>query len=294
MTELLDDMALFVEVAKAMSFRRAAEITGVPNATVSRRISRLEKALGLRLLRRTTRRVELTEAGRWYFERCEPIVEDARLAHRMLGDMLAQPVGILRASLPVDFANIVLLPAIDAFARRYPGIRFEFDLTPRQVDLVSEPFDVAIRMGEPLASSGLIGWLLATLPRGLYAAPTYLQRAGAPDTPEALAGHDCLSFPSGRPRHWSLQSAGRACVVAIDGRFRANNMGMVQRLAMCGQGIALLADILVEEDLAAGRLVRVLPAWRASPVSAYALTESRLLPAKTRCFIEFLRQALKA
>lgn len=234
MVELLDDMALFVEVAKAMGFRRAADITGIPNATVSRRIGRLEKALGLRLLHRTTRRVELTEAGHLYFERCAPIVEDARLAHRMLGDLLAQPVGVLRASLPVDFANIVLLPAIDDFARRYPGIRFEFDLTPRQVDLVAEPFDVAIRMGEPLPSSGLIAWLLATLPRGLYAAPAYLRRAPAPLTPEALAQHDCLSFPSTRTRRWSLQSGGEVRHIAIDGRFRVNNIGMLQRLAVCG------------------------------------------------------------
>src|SRR6185436_12597015 len=122
---LLNDMALFVEVVKARSFRRAADAIGMPNSTLSRRISALEKAIGLRLL------------------------------HEQLGEMLAQPSGLLRVSLPVDFATIYLAPLIAEFAQRYPGISFEFDLTPRRVDMVAEPFDVAIRMGE-LADSQLI------------------------------------------------------------------------------------------------------------------------------------------
>ena len=111
--ELLNDMALFVEVVKALSFRRAGNAIGVPNSTLSRRISALEKAIGLRLLHRTTRRIELTEAGQIYFERCKRIVEEAKLAHEQLGEMLAQPSGVLRASLPVDFANIFLVPSMN-------------------------------------------------------------------------------------------------------------------------------------------------------------------------------------
>src|ERR1700758_4839732 len=114
--EFLNDMALFVEVVKAKSFRRAAEATGVPNSTLSRRISALEKAIGLRLLHRTTRRVELTEAGQLYFDSCKRIVDEASLAHEQLGGMLAQPSGLLRASLPVDFATIYMAPLITEFA----------------------------------------------------------------------------------------------------------------------------------------------------------------------------------
>jgi DNA-binding transcriptional LysR family regulator len=118
----LDDMALFVEVVKAKSFRGAAGVLGTPNSTVSRRISALEKALGLRLLHRTTRRIELTEAGQLYFERSKRIVEEARLAHVELGEMLARPTGLLRVSLPVDFAITYLAPVIADFARLYPEI----------------------------------------------------------------------------------------------------------------------------------------------------------------------------
>lgn len=216
--DLLNDMALFVEVARAMSFRRAAEALGMPNSTLSRRVSALEKAIGLRLMHRTTRRLELTEAGQLYYERCKRIVEEARLAHEQLGELLAQPSGVLRASLPVDFANSTLAPLIAEFARRHPGIRFEFDLTPRRVDLVSEPFDVAIRMGASQDST-LVARLLATLDTHLYASPAYVSRVGPPRQPADLARHEGLLFKAGgggppgacrartaAPRRWRSRS----------------------------------------------------------------------------------------
>lgn len=145
--DYLRDMSLFVEIARAKSFRRAAEALGMPSSTLSRRIHLLERAIGLRLLHRTTRRIELTEAGQIYFERSRRIVDEARLAHEALGEMIEKPGGVLRVSLPVDFGAVFLAPYLAEFCRRYPAINFEFDLTPRRVDLVAEPFDVAIRMG---------------------------------------------------------------------------------------------------------------------------------------------------
>lgn len=287
--ELLNDMALFVEVVKAMSFRRAADATGVPNSTLSRRISALEKAIGLRLLHRTTRRLELTEAGRLYYERCRRIVDEARLAHEQLDDMLAEPSGVLRASLPVDFANIFLAPLIAEFAQRYPKVSFEFDLTPRTVDLVSEPFDVAIRMGEP-KDSNLVARLLARFSGQLYASPGYLKTAGVPAHPAELAEHQCLGFP--KRGGWTLRRDGEEVEVEVGGRYALNSVGMIKRLATLDQGIVLLPVEVVEEDLASGRLLPILPEWQGPPVSAYALTETRLLPAKTQHFIEFLRERL--
>ena len=288
--ELLNDMALFVEVVKARSFRRAAEVIGMPNSTLSRRISGLEKAIGLRLLHRTTRRIELTEAGRLYFERCKRIVDEARLAHEQLGEMLAQPSGVLRASLPVDFANIYLAPLIAEFARRYPGISFEFDLTPRRVDLVAEPFDVAIRMGES-PDSNLIARTLARLPRHLYASPRYLELSGEPSRPADLAQHECLLLRA-QADTWTLHRAAETVEVAVGGRFRLNSIGMIRRLATLDLGIAMLAEEIVAEDLAEGRLRRVLPQWHGTPIPVYAITETRLLPAKTQRFIEFLHERL--
>ena len=287
--ELLNDMALFVEVVKAKGFRGASKATGVPNSTLSRRIGALEKSIGLRLLHRTTRKVELTEAGQIYFERCKRIVDEARLAHEQLGEMLAQPSGVLRASLPVDFAMIYMAPLIAEFAERYPGITFDFDMTPRHVDLVSEPFDVAIRIGEPV-SSHLIARPLASFVPHLYASPRYLKCAGEPIDPADLERHECLNVLKDRP--WVLHREKESIEVSISSRFTLNNVGLICRLATLGMGVVLLTEELVTDDVAAGRLVRVLPQWHGKPVPVYALTETRLLPAKTQRFIEFLKERL--
>ncbi|WP_197427724.1 LysR family transcriptional regulator [Burkholderia savannae] len=287
--ELLNDMALFVEVVKAKGFRSAADAMGMPNSTLSRRISGLEKAIGLRLLHRTTRKIELTEAGQIYFERCKRIVDEARLAHEQLGEMLAQPSGVLRASLPVDFAVTYLAPLIAEFAALYPGITFDFDLTPRRVDLVSEPFDVAIRMGES-ESSQLIARPLASLTPHLYASPGYLERSGEPAKPADLARHECLGIL--RAASWTLRDGRRETTVSVGGRFTLNSVGMIRRLATLDMGIVLMPEEVVADELASGKLRRIMPGWHGVPMHVYAITETRLLPAKTQRFIEFLRERL--
>ncbi|NSL54556.1 LysR family transcriptional regulator [Uliginosibacterium aquaticum] len=289
--EWLNDMALFVEVVKAKGFRRAAEATGVPNSSVSRRISDLEKSVGLRLLHRTTRKIELTEAGQIYYERCRRIVDEARLAHEQLGEMLAQPSGVLRASLPVDFASIFLAPLIVEFARLYPGISFEFDLTPRKVDLVTEPYDVAIRMGEP-EDSALIARRLASLPGQLYASPRYLAQFGTPQDPTELSQHECIGFP--KSGLWTLHKDDETRQVQVGGRFVLNSVGMIRRLALLDVGIILMPREVVAEDIGRGLLQPVLSDWQGSAVPVYALTETRLLPAKTQKFIDFLRERFEA
>ncbi|PTR06741.1 DNA-binding transcriptional LysR family regulator [Nitrosospira sp. Nsp5] len=287
--EYLNDMALFVEVVKARGFRGAADTIGMPNSTLSRRISALEKALGLRLLHRTTRKIELTEAGQIYYERCKRIVDEARLAHEQLGKMLAQPSGMLRASLPVDFAVAYLAPLVAEFANLYPGITFDFDLTSRRVDLVSEPFDVAIRLGEP-ENSQLIARPLAVLPTYLYASPRYLDRSGEPVEPADLERHECLGIL--KTGTWTLHDGTQTIKVSISGRFTLNSVGMIRRLGALDMGIIMMLEEIVTDDLASGRLRRVLPQWHGTPVSVYAVTETRLLPAKTQRFIEFLKEHL--
>jgi len=287
--ELLNDMALFVEVVKAKGFRGAAEALGIPNSTLSRRIGLLEKAIGLRLLHRTTRKIELTEAGQIYFERCKRIVDEARLAHEQLGEMLAQPSGVLRVSLPVDFAVTYLTPLIVEFAKLYPGITFDFDLTSRRVDLVSEPYDVAIRMGES-EDSQLISRALATLTPNLYASPGYLEQAGEPGKPADLEQHECLSIL--RAGSWTLLDGKRSATVSVGGRFTLNSVSMIRRLATLDMGIMLVPEEVVADEVAQGKLRRILPKWHGMPISVYAITETRLLPAKTQRFIDFLRGRL--
>ncbi|UXU85914.1 LysR family transcriptional regulator [Burkholderia sp. S-53] len=291
MNDYLKDMALFVEVVKAKGFRSAADAMGMPHSTLSRRIGELEKSIGLRLLHRTTRRIEPTEAGQIYFERCKRIVDEARLAHEQLGEMLAQPSGVLRVSLPVDFAVTYLAPIIAEFANLYPGITFDFDLAPRRVDLVSEPFDVAIRMGES-GDSQLIARPLAALTPRIYASPGYLARSGEPSRPADLAQHECLSLLRGGTGTWTLSDGQQTATVEVSGRFTLNSVNMMRRMATLDMGIILTPAEIVADELASGTLRRILPEWQGTPKSVYAITETRLLPAKTQRFIEFLRERL--
>jgi DNA-binding transcriptional LysR family regulator len=201
---------------------------------------------------------------------------------------------MLRVSMPEGFANIFLSPLIADFARRHPGISFEFDLSARSVDLVTEPFDVAIRMGEPPISN-LIARPIASLRRYLYASPRYLEHAGVPTKPADLAQHECLRTRTTEADVWALHPVsgkGTTVEVRIGGRFALNSVVMLQRFATLDLGIAVLAEDVVAQDVDASRLCRVLPDWRATPVSVHAVTETRLLPAKTQRFIDFLREKL--
>ena len=286
--KLLNDMALFVEVIKANSFRGAAEAIGMPNSTVSRRIAELERRIGLRLLNRTTRRIELTEGGRLYYERCRRIVDEARLAHEEISELVDNPSGLIRLSMPIDFGVVYLAPLLAEFAERYPHIQFDLDLTPRRLDLIRDPVDLVIRIG-PLPDSQLIARPLGTLQRSLFASPSYLERQGPLGSPEALLQHQCLRMLDAP---WVLQNGAQQLSLAVHGRYLLNNVGMLRRLALLGQGIAMLVDEMIAEDLACGRLQRVLPGWQAPSLPVYAITETRLLPAKVRVLIDFLGERL--
>jgi DNA-binding transcriptional LysR family regulator len=291
--ELLSYMRLFVEVARTKSFRRAAEVLEMPNSTVSRHIAELEKVIGLRLLHRSTRKVELTEAGEVYFKRCQSIVEEARIAHESLLDVVERPSGTLRVSMPVDFAIGYLAPILRDFAKTYPLIDFEFDLTARRVDLQSEPYDLAIRIGPPpTAPSTLVARQIALLPRYLYAAPGYLQQAPPLNHPDDLAHHVvCIGQAATKPQGVlrTLYRGDEQVDVMIVSRFAMNSVGLSRTLALLGVGIAALDTELTREDVALGRLRRVLPDWSLAPVQVHAITETRLLPARTRLFIDFLK-----
>ncbi|EIN0285733.1 LysR family transcriptional regulator [Salmonella enterica subsp. enterica serovar Newport] len=290
MDDHLKDMAFFVEVVKAKGFRSAADALGIPNSTLSRRISELERVIGLRLLHRTTRKIELTEAGQIYFERCKRIVDEARLAHEQLGKMLAQPTGVLRVSLPVDFAMTYLASLIAEFAALYPDITFNLDLAPRRVDLVSEPFDVAIRIGES-ENSQLIARILTSLTPRLYASPGYLARTGEPTKPADLEKHECLNLL--RSNAWALHSGKKTAKVIVDGRFTLNSAGMIRKLATLDMGIILMPEEIVADELRNGTLIHILPEWYGAAQPIYAMTETRLIPVKTQIFIEFLRERLQ-
>ena len=289
---VLHDMTLFVEVARTGNFSRASTKLGVPGATLSRRIAAMEQRFGVRLFDRTTRRVELTEAGRRYFERCGDLVDQARLAQEALRDAAEGLTGNVRVSMPVDMGVNHVGPLLPEFTRRFPGITFELDLSPSHRDLVGEHVDVAIRIGA-VKGDQLIVRRIGTVEMLLFAAPTYLERRGEPQQPADLVEHECLNLPApGREARWRLLRDGAAMEVTVCGRLATNNLGLMRMLAERGMGIAVLSHALARDAVNAGRLVQVLPGWTLPPLPVHAVMSSRLQPASVRVFLDFLAARL--
>ena len=288
----LRDMTLFVEVARTGSFSRASANLGVPGATLSRRIAEMERKFGVRLFDRTTRRVELTDAGRRYFERCGDLVDQARLAQEVLRDAAAGPTGHVRVSTPVDMGVNHVGPLMPEFTRRFPGITFEFDLSPTHRNLVGEHVDVAIRIGT-VKGDQLVVRRIGTLEMLMFAGPDYLERRGEPQQPADLIEHECLHLPApGRNAQWRLLRDGATVDVTVHGRLATNNQGLMRTFAERGMGIAVLSTVLARDAVNAGRLVHVLQGWTLPPLPVHAVTASRLQPASVRAFVDFLAARL--
>lgn len=285
----LQDIALFVEVARTRSFSHAARNLGVSSATLSRRIAALEQRAGARLFNRTTRRVELTNVGERYFERFEHLADEARRAQEAFHEEARRPTGHLRVSMPVDFGIDRIAPLLPAFVRLYPGISFEIDLSPQHRDLVGEHVDVAIRLGTVKAAQ-LVNRRIGWLEQGLFASPGYLERRGRPSQPTDLVEHDCIFVGGGKSQaSWPLVSeAGAAVTVTVRGRFSVNNHSLMRALAERDLGIAALDPGLSREAIVAGRLVPVLPDWSVPKLAVNAVMTSRLQAGGVRAFVDFL------
>lgn len=290
-----DDLLLFARVVEAGSFSRAAEWAGLPKSTVSRRIAALEKRLGEALLLRTTRRLGLTDFGQGLLEHARRLAEEVDAARALAEHRQAEPRGRLRVSMPSDFAALLLPQMLADFSLRYPGIALELDLSARRVDLIAEQFDLALRAGELADDATLVARRLCRFQVGLVASPGYLARHGVPQHPSDLTAHRALRLlgNDGEPRPWRLACGqehweGQAC-----GNLSANSLGLLIRLAATGAGIAGVAGRFVAHEIAAGSLVPVLPHWSLPCATMWAVTPGRrLLPARTRVFMDALRAVL--
>lgn len=286
----LDDMALFAAVAERGGFTRAAETSGVPLATLSRRIAALERRLGTRLLHRTTRRMRLTEAGRDYLEFCRRVVAEAEAAEAALAQKQAQPAGVLRVSAPPLLAEFLLAPALSAFAARYPAIHLDLVLTDRRVDLVEEGFDAVLRVGA-LPDSTLLTRRLCRIGHSLYASPAYLRSHGVPRHMAALARHRRLMFGLGVPMPWSRAKKWRPPPGPAP--ILVNGFALLKAMALAGQGIALLPDFLCRDDVAGGAL-RLVPSpdWGFADEVHIVSLERRAVSAKLAAFVDTLEHVV--
>jgi DNA-binding transcriptional LysR family regulator len=291
------DLLIFARVAELGSFSRAAERLGLPKSTVSRRLAGLEQRLGERLLLRTTRRQTLTEFGLLLLEHARQVVAEVEAVAALSEDRRAVPSGSLRVSMPSDFANLILADSLAAFVALYPAISLVLDLSARRVDLLGEGFDLVVRLGDLPDDSLLAARRLAAFSIGLYAAPGYLSEHGEPQTPDDLARHAAIRQlrPSGEPAPWRLVHGEQQWQGVPPGRASANSPELLIRLASAGAGIAAVPDYFAAPQVRTGQLRRVLPAWCLPAHTAWAVFPGRkLMPAKTRVFIDMLQTALGA
>ena len=286
--DLFRSMQIFVEVARKKSFRGAAENLEIPNSTVSRRIAELEKDVGLRLFERSTRSVTLTDAGKLYFDSCERIIEDARLAREQLTDLRTSPSGLLRLVANVVPANEWIIPLLPAFSLRFPDITIELDIVSDVPSPLENDVDIAFVMG-PITQEHLVARRIIRLEElALYATPAYLQECGEPNTPADLGNHEALRHL--RIPEWNLvhTASGKVETILPSARFSVANFMGLQKLCLADMGIAVWHNWVVNDFVEKRQLQRVLPEWSLEPWEFYAVTTSRHVPAKARALLVFL------
>ena len=287
--ETLADLAVFVAVVDAGSFTSASDKLELSKSMVSKCVNRLEASLGARLLHRTTRRLRLTEAGSALYENSSSAlnaIEEAKLA---VSKLQGTPRGKLKVSTSTAFGAMQLPRVIRDLSAEYPELEIELVLEDRQVDLLREGIDVAIRITGATPDSGLVYRKLAPNRQVICASPEYIGRRGLPRIPADLASHDCVAHSArATPRVWHLTGPdGEQISVQINGRPTINSALAVRQAALEGLGIIELNSYLVGEDIVAGRLVRLLPQYRPKELSFYAVyAERRFLAPKIRVFVD--------
>lgn len=286
----MNEIATFVAVARAGSLSGGARALGLSKAAVSDQLRRLEAAFGAKLMQRTTRRLSLTDAGSQCLAHGERMVQEAQAAADAAARLHDEPRGVLRIAAPTGLGQRRVVPAIAALQREFPDLQVELSLSAATADLVAERFDLAIRIGD-LPDSGLFARRLAVQQPTLYAAPDYLQRHHRPRTIEDLTAHRMLEFaPLGWRGQWQFTGPGRRLArLRLAPSFLTDSDEALLAAACAGMGVTALPGWLAETEVAAGRLVALLPAWRTRTVPIQAVhREGGRLPAKTRLFLRHL------
>lgn len=285
----LAGMAIFARVVEERSFSAAARRLGLSKSMVSKEVTRLEQALGARLLNRTTRKLSLTEIGAAFYEPCARILQEAQEAELLVGRLHAEPRGVLRLTAPVAFGTLHVAPALPEFLAQYPDVRIDLTIGDRQLDLADEGLDLAIRIARVLPDN-LAARRLAPINRVVCAAPAYFERHGIPRRPQDLARHNCLVYTHANPdSQWRFRSGKGEDVVPVQGNLTLNDDEALWQATLGGLGIALLPTFIVGKDLQSGRLQAVLSEHVPTERNLHALyLPNRHLSAKVRVFIDFL------
>ena len=287
-----EDMRIFTQVMESGSFTAAAEQLGLSKQFISRRLIQLEERLGVRLLNRSTRRLDVTPLGQAYYESALRLIADLEQAEQSIAGQNTQPRGTIRITAPLSFATEHLGPLLPVFLQRYPEVSVEVDLSDRAVDLLGEGYDLALRIGV-LEDSTLIARHIANIERVFCCSPEYLERRGAPAEPEALKHHDCLPYGHSRQVQWRFERNGKPLAVSLCGRMRANNGELLRDAAIGGLGITYLPLFIVGAALEDGRLVRILNGFRTLSLALSAVyPQHRQGSRPVQALIGFLKEHL--
>jgi DNA-binding transcriptional LysR family regulator len=292
---MLPALTAFECVARHTSFSRAAAEMGVSASALSQSVSGLEQRLGVRLLTRTTRRVALTEEGERFYDGVRVGLQELGSALEALAQARGQATGTVRINMPRVAYGLLIAPHLAGFAVRHPEVGLEFALDDGLADIVAARFDAGMRLGESIEAD-MVAVRIGHAQRMItVAAPDYLVRRPAPRTPEDLAAHECVRYryqSSGRTARWMFQRDGRTLEVEVGGRFIVNDAGVEIDLVKRGFGLAQTLESLVTDELADGRLVRVLEDC-AMPLSAFQLyfPSRAQMPARLRVFIDHFQAA---
>jgi LysR family transcriptional regulator for bpeEF and oprC len=288
----LDAMRLFLRVVETGSFSEVAREQGVGQPAVSKQIAALEAHLGAQLLHRTSRSLNLTEAGQTYYEAAQRLVVDLDAVEQLVGSGALRPSGLLRVAVSAGFGRLQIMPLLPRFHVLYPDIVVELSVSDRFVDLIEEGIDVAVRIGQ-LADSALLARRIGTSTLATVAAPEYLGRAGVPETPAALAGHNCVAFTFQRsPRPWRYQGADGPISHAPQGSVRTNDAENIRAAVLAGIGLAQAPCWLFSAELQYGLVREVLGDFTQEPMPIHAVFPASRNPArKTRVFVDFLAAA---
>jgi DNA-binding transcriptional LysR family regulator len=290
----IEAMRLFVRLAERRSFSAAAGDLKIKQSTASKWIAELERLAGSSLVDRTTRALRLNAQGQRFLAHCHRVLGAFEEMQNELAERNPAPHGRVRISAPVVFGLRHVVEPVAEFLRKHPAVEIELRLDDRYVNLVEEGFDLAVRVGVPTDTSAR-GLKLADSRRLLVAAPSYLKAHGRPTTPKQLADHECLLHGELSSAVWRFgRGGGRLLPISVHGRASANNSEAVLRMARSGLGLALLADWLIEQDLAAATLVPLLETFTTPPAPVYALTPAGRYSSPTvRLLVEALREALR-
>lgn len=287
-------MQVFVRVVEANGFTRAAESLQMPKASVTTLIQQLEARLGIKLLNRTTRHVSVTADGAAYYERCVRILADIEETEQALSNVRRAPAGRLRVDVPAFAGRALFAPALPDFFARYPEIRLEMGCTDRPIDLLEEGVDCVVRGGPLPDSSGYIARRVGELEMITCATPGYLERHGVPQTPADLVRHrhvNYFSSKTGRIFDFDFERDGERVAFPVDGLIAVNDSNAYLAIGLTGLGIMQMPRYAVREELADGRLVRILPEWRSDPIPIHVMyPQNRHLSNKVRIFVDWVAE----